>query len=317
MNKLLINILFLLFVTEVSSQGTCATALPFCTGSSYTFPASINTPAPPGTNFGCLGTQPNPAFYYMEIANPGNLTIYMSTTPQRDIDFICWGPFTNFNTMCAQLNTAPIEDCSYSASWNETCQINGAVSGEYYLLLITNYSNQNCNITFSQTAGNGTTNCCIIAGNAGDDNSLSICQNDTTFNMFNQILGSPNVGGLWYGPSNSLFGNFNTSFDPSTNSSGTYSYIVQGTTSCPDDTSFLDITINQNPNISFSLPNTICSNEDEIILNATPSGGNYLGNVSNNSILNLNNIGVNTITYIYSDTNNCADTSIQNILIYL
>ena len=136
----------------------------------------------------------------MEIANPGNLTIYMSTTPQRDIDFICWGPFTNFNTMCAQLNTAPIEDCSYSASWNETCQINGAVTGEYYLLLITNYSNQNCNISFSQTAGNGTTNCCIIAGNAGDDNALSICQNDTSFNMFNQILGSPNVGGLWYGP---------------------------------------------------------------------------------------------------------------------
>ena len=134
--------------------------------------------------------------------------------------------------------------------------------------------------------------------------------------MFNQILGSPNVGGLWYGPTNNLFGNFNTSFDPSTNSSGTYSYIVQGTISCPDDTSFLDITINQNPNISFSLPNTICSNDEEIILNATPSGGNYLGNVSNNSILNLNNIGVNTVTYIYSDTNNCADTSIQNILIY-
>ena len=316
MKKLLLNILFLLFVTEVFSQGTCATALPFCTGSNYTFPASINTPAPPGTNFGCLGTQPNPAFYYMEIANPGNLTIYMSTTPQRDIDFICWGPFTNFNTMCAQLNTAPIEDCSYSASWNETCQINGAVTGEYYLLLITNYSNQNCNISFSQTGGNGTTNCCIIAGNAGDDNALSICQNDTTFSMFNQILGSPNVGGLWYDPSNSIFGNFNVSFDPSINSSGTYSYIVQGTTSCPDDTSFLDVTVNQNPNISFSLPNTICSNEDDIILNATPSGGNYLGNISNNAILNLNNIGVNTVTYIYSDTNNCADTSIQNILIY-
>jgi hypothetical protein len=154
-----IHILSFVFVLDVFSQGTCSTALPFCTGSSYTFPASINTPAPPGSNFGCLGTQPNPAFYYMEIANPGNLTIYMSTTPQRDIDFICWGPFTNFNTMCSQLNTAPIEDCSYSASWNETCQINGAISGEFYLLLITNYSNQNCNITFSQTGGNGTTNC--------------------------------------------------------------------------------------------------------------------------------------------------------------
>ena len=311
-----IHILSFVFVLDVFSQGTCSTALPFCTGSSYTFPASINTPAPPGSNFGCLGTQPNPAFYYMEIANPGNLTIYMSTTPQRDIDFICWGPFTNFNTMCSQLNTAPIEDCSYSASWNETCQINGAISGEFYLLLITNYSNQNCNITFSQTGGNGTTNCCIISGNAGDDNSLTVCQNDTAFDMFNQILGAPNVGGLWYDPSNSLFGNFNINFNPSINSSGIYSYVVQGTTSCPDDTSFLDITVNSNPNVSFSLPNEICSNEPEIILNGSPNGGNYLGNGPNNNIFYPNNIGINTITYFYTDTNNCTDTAIQNIIVY-
>ena len=46
----------------------------------------------------------------MEIANPGNLTIFMTTSPARDIDFICWGPFSNFNTMCSQVNTAPIED---------------------------------------------------------------------------------------------------------------------------------------------------------------------------------------------------------------
>ena len=316
MKKLIfIHISLLVFVFDVFSQGTCATALPFCTGSSYTFPASINTPAPPGSNFGCLGTQPNPAFYFMEIANPGYLTIYLSTVPQRDIDFICWGPFTNFNTMCSQLNTAPIEDCSYSASWNETCQINGALTGEYYLLLITNYSNQNCNITFSQTGGNGTTNCCIISGNAGDDNSLTVFQNDTSFEMFNQILGSPNVGGLSYDPSNSLFGNFNINFNPSINSSGIYSYIVQGSTSCPDDTSFLDITVNTNPNVTFSLPNEICSNESNLILNGTPSGGNYLGNGSNSNIFSPSNIGLNSITYFYTDTNNCTDTATQNIIV--
>ena len=32
-----------------------------------------------------------------------------------DIDFICWGPFTNPNTMCNQLTAGNVEDCSYSA----------------------------------------------------------------------------------------------------------------------------------------------------------------------------------------------------------
>ena len=314
MKKLILHILFFLFITDVLAQGTCSTALPFCTGSSYTYPASTNTPAPPGTNFGCLFTQPNPAFYYMEIANPGNLTIYMSTTPNRDIDFICWGPFTNFNTMCSQVNTAPIEDCSYSASWNETCNITGALTGEYYLLLITNYSNQSCNISFSQTGGSGTTNCCIIAGNAGDDNTISVCQLDTTFNLFNQLLGSPNIGGAWYDPSNNLLAN--SIFDPSSDPSGVYSYIVPGSSTCPDDTSFLDITVNSNPVVNFSLPFNICSNESDIILNGTPTGGNYFGNVTNNSFFTPNNIGLNTISYVYSDTNNCSDTSTQYIIVY-
>ena len=314
MNKIILNLILVFFITDSFAQGTCSTALPFCTGSNYTFPASTNTPAPPGSNFGCLGTQPNPAFYYMEIANPGNLTIFMTTSPARDIDFICWGPFSNFNTMCSQVNTAPIEDCSYSASWNETCNITGALTGEYYLLLITNYSNQSCNISFSQTGGSGTTNCCIIAGNAGDDNNLTVCQNDTSFNMFDQLLGNPNTGGSWYDPSNNLLGN--STFNPGINTSGIYSYLVTGSSSCPDDTSFLDITVNTNPNVSFSLQNEICSNETEIILNGSPTGGNYLGNGNNSNIFFPTNIGLNTITYFYTDTNNCTDTAIQNIVVH-
>ena len=78
---------------------------------------------------------------------------------------------------------ANVEDCSYSASGFETCQINGAQSGDYYILLITNYSNQNCNINFSQTGGNATTNCCILGGNAGDDNTISVCESDISFNI--------------------------------------------------------------------------------------------------------------------------------------
>ena len=181
-------------------------------------------------------------------------------------------------------------------------------------MLITNYSNQSCNISFSQTGGSGTTNCCIIAGNAGDDNNLSVCQNDTSFNMFDQLLGNPNTGGSWYDPSNNLLGN--STFNPGINTSGIYSYLVTGSSSCPDDTSFLDITVNTNPNVSFSLQNEICSNETEIILNGSPTGGNYLGNGNNSNIFFPTNIGLNTITYFYTDTNNCTDTAIQNIVVY-
>ena len=99
-----IFLLFYCLSPSFSQSSTCNNALPFCTGSTYTFPASTNTPAPSGAYFDCLWTQPNPAFYYCEIDQPGNMTISISSTPYSDIDFICWGPFTNPNTMCNNLN---------------------------------------------------------------------------------------------------------------------------------------------------------------------------------------------------------------------
>ena len=145
MKKLFYIVLFVSITNIAFTQGTCNTALPFCTGSNYVFPASTNTPAPTGAYFDCLFSQPNPAFYYMEIDNPGNMTINIqglgTNGGTNDIDFICWGPFTNPATMCNQLTAANVEDCSYSATWNEFCDITGASNGDYYVLLITNYSN--------------------------------------------------------------------------------------------------------------------------------------------------------------------------------
>ena len=91
--------------------------------------------------------------------------------------------------MCNQLTAPNVVDCSYSATWNETCFVNNALSGEFYVLLITNWSNAPCNINFSQTGGNATTNCCLMSGDAGLDNSIDIYEKSKTdqYKIWNNI----------------------------------------------------------------------------------------------------------------------------------
>ena len=89
----------------------------------------------------------------------------MYSTPSVDIDFCCWGPFASITnpSPCSSLTSDKVVSCSYSAAATEHCMIpSTSQTGEYYVLVITNYSNQTCNINFSKVAGNGTTNCGIL-----------------------------------------------------------------------------------------------------------------------------------------------------------
>ena len=144
----------------------CATADPFCTDNGmYQFPAGVNAGSgESGPNYDCLSTRPNPAWYYMRMSNSGGMTIYMYSTPGEDIDFCCWGPFDDPVTPCPNgLTGAKVVSCSYSPNPTENCQIpNNAQSGQYYILVITNFSNHPCNINFSKTSGTGTTDCSIL-----------------------------------------------------------------------------------------------------------------------------------------------------------
>ena len=144
----------------------CANAFPFCTDAGlYEFPAGVNAGSgEAGPDYDCLYTTPNPAWYYMRMAQPGDMTIHMYSTPSYDIDFCCWGPFSDPVSPCPDgLTGAKKVSCSYSAQATENCHIpSTAQNGEYYILVITNYSNQVCDITFSKTAGSGTTDCSIL-----------------------------------------------------------------------------------------------------------------------------------------------------------
>ncbi|MCO5267540.1 MAG: hypothetical protein M9897_01430 [Brumimicrobium sp.] len=76
----------------------CSTANPFCSDQNYNFPneyGGSGNGAPCGPNYCCLGSTPNPVWYYMEIAQSGIIELTVSQTTSGgsplDIDFTLWG----------------------------------------------------------------------------------------------------------------------------------------------------------------------------------------------------------------------------------
>ena len=244
MKKILITITLLLFavVQAFSQNTTCADAAPFCTGTEYIFPAGTGGAAELGPDYGCLGSQPNPAWYFMQIENPGNINIFMSAID--DIDFICYGPFENLTNICnpANLSEANTVDCSFSGSETETVTIPNGQTGEFYMLLITNYADIDQNITFSQTGGTGTTDCSILFSDANNNGPL--CEGDTLF-LTTPI--NPDLFSLqWSGP-NGFSSNEANPFIPNVTlaDSGLYMLVVSDITE--SDTAYTQVVINERP----------------------------------------------------------------------
>jgi uncharacterized repeat protein (TIGR01451 family) len=134
---------------------------------------------------GCLGSAPNPTWFYLPVSTAGTigLMIQQSTdlnfsTNNLDVDYVVYGPFTDPITPCG--SGLPLEStivsCSYSAAPVEYPTITGALPGQYYLIMTTNFSNQPGYIKITQTSGSsGTINCSGLLLNAFlDSNSNGI-----------------------------------------------------------------------------------------------------------------------------------------------
>lgn len=190
---------------QVHAQNTnnlCINANAFCTDENpygVTFPAGTDataTPDLPNGQRGCLYYTPAPAWYVMQIDNPGDMLIHLQHSNGRDIDFACWGPFRGYATrgellqaVCTSQLTGGgsthwpsggahdpndpgtwggypngnMIDCSYSGSSTEWCFIPHAQAGDWYIFLICNYSRAPGDISFEVQSGNATTNCNILA----------------------------------------------------------------------------------------------------------------------------------------------------------
>ena len=186
--RFLTFLLFCVLSTGLSfaQGGVCADIEPFCAGDqALIFPNCNNqdpncTPtAEPGPNYGCLYSQPWPAWFYLQIDQPGRLEFEIIQNTQfdvngnpigtgLDVDFIAWGPFQIGDDFCDYSELQPHNEiaCSYSAAPIENFTIPNAQAGEIYVLLITNYNESPGWIKLHQTnAGSqnaGSTDCTIL-----------------------------------------------------------------------------------------------------------------------------------------------------------
>lgn len=180
-------------------NSTLAGAAPFCSDTGLTFCNSlllvdqgildiddIQTSAEPGPEYDCLGLEPYPSWFFIRIDEPGSLDLTISQFNTNgipiDVDFIIWGPYTQAQINSIQggntslLGPAAVQDCSYLPDAVEFLSVDPVVSGEYYVILITNFAQDAGTIemvsTNSPGPGVGSTDCSIIAGDLGQDQDV-------------------------------------------------------------------------------------------------------------------------------------------------
>jgi gliding motility-associated-like protein len=324
LKQLIFSFLFLITVSGYFSQtnSNCANPQPFCTGQTMQFPAGVNAGnAQAGPNYGCLGSQPNPAWFYFQMATSGPVNIVMSAA--NDIDFICYGPFPTLGGNCGNLTAGNTVGCSYSGSATETCSIANAIAGQFYLLLITNFSNANQPITFNQSNSNspgaGVTNCGVLCSMTVTGTS-SLCAGQTGTLAVTTGTGIASV--LWNGP-----GGFsspsNSPSIPNMTASGIYTCIgtTTGTNPATNTCSVTkSITVVQNPTPTVVNNGPICAGATASLTGAgaasyTWSGpGGFISNIATPSIPNAQpaNSGVYSVL---GATSGCTATASTTLLV--
>jgi gliding motility-associated-like protein len=308
-----VTLLFSFYYISNAQGVDCSSSNPFCTGTTYNYPAGVNVPDM--GSVGCLLTTPNPAWYYLQIANPGNLDIHIASSAGVDVDFICWGPFSSLAAACAtNLMSNSGVDCSYSTAATEDCNLTNTQTGEIYVLLITNYANVATNEIFSQTGGTGSTDCSIVAPPITGD---TVCVGET----INFTVNNPTVGATysWTGPNGFSSNTMNPTISNATTAmSGVYSMVITvgGQTSQPVTCTVL---VNPNPTITISPTNPSACAGSSVVLTATCSTGIGWFTWSNGSQgtgpITVTPTATTTYTVTGTDQNGCSGTASVTVTI--
>ena len=299
----------------------CSSASPFCTGTVYNFPNNTNVPSLGSAGiYGCLFSTPNPVFYYFQMQTSGNLDIHIvqtgATGTALDVDFACWGPFPDLASSCGGLTATNIVDCSYSTSNDETCNLVNATAGDYYVLLLTNYSNQVGTITFQQNGGTASTNCNVIC-NMTASNTGPICPGQS-FNLNSTLAGAVYS---WTGPNCFTSTLQNPTLVTAPNTPGTYVYTVYASTSAGENCSTTTTVTVGGLSGGAAVPqNTTCPGLNDGSITVTPTTPDtYIytlnpGNIIQNNNPVFTNLAPGTYTATFTNPIGCAGT-VNNIIV--
>lgn len=165
-------------------------------------------------------------------------------------------------------------------------------------------------ITYSYTDGNGCTNTAnaTITVNALPTLSFTgsaVCASTATVNLTATPAGGTFSG---VGVTGSTFA--------TSNGTQTITYSYTDANNCTN-TATATVTVNNTPTVAFTtLPATICVYNNPITLTgATPAGGTYSGTGVTGTTFNPTTagLGTKTVTYTYTDGNNCSGTATANI----
>lgn len=120
----------------------------------------------------------------------------------------------------------------------------------------------------------------------------------------------------WY--NNNVIINNASSSSYNTSNSGNYTVkVIDG--ACNSTSTITSVTVNSNPIVSLASLNAFINNNSNTInLVGTPTGGTYIGSGVNGSTFNphLAGLGNKTITYNYTDINNCSGSASRSTIVY-
>ncbi len=111
------------------------------------------------------------------------------------------------------------------------------------------------------------------AANAGIDDTITLCSNSPSEDLFTLLGGTPDTGGTWSPALTSGTG----IFDPAIDVAGVYTYTIIGTGVCADDTATITVSIDAEPNAGVDAAIEFCSDDGTAdlftILGGTPDVG--------------------------------------------
>jgi hypothetical protein len=137
--------------------------------------------------------------------------------------------------------------------------------------------------------------------------------NQTICNDGSQVTLTSAGNATSYSWSNSI--SDGVAFTPSV---GTTTYTLTGTLAGCTATDQVTVTSNALPTVSLANFSTVCVNWDPFLLTGgTPAGGNYSGSNVSSNVFDpaAAGVGSTTITYTYTDGNNCTNTAQNTITV--